>query len=139
MAIPEAEHLVEGVKSSVGDVTLDVRAELGGGDLVLVEVENASGLYLQVVMAEGAKFANVLVGRYVFDGIPIDVLLEFVVALLQGQFRIEKKRVLWWVHYKLVVNTRHSEFDAFGSDGDVPLESWEREKYVGKTRRNKDK
>jgi hypothetical protein len=117
------DHIVDIVLSVVPGLRVSVRPALEIDDVSVVEFEHPEISSMELVVATDAAFVKVLIGRYVFDAVPLDDLPGFAERLCAGQVTLRKGRVLGG--YRLRVTTPARVYEAVGPRGALPLEDWE--------------
>jgi hypothetical protein len=64
-----------------------------------------------------------LIGRYAFDGVPLEDLAELVVLLLDGRLTLRKK-LFPLASLRLAVQVGERTYDAFGARSTGTFENW---------------
>lgn len=117
------DRVVDIVSSAVPGLPVSVQLAREIDDISVVEFEHPAMPSMELVVATDAAFVKVLIGRYVFDTVPLDDLGDFVESFYAGKIDVRRVRILGW--YRLRVATSVETYEAVGPRGAHLLEEWE--------------
>ncbi|OLR94807.1 hypothetical protein [Actinokineospora bangkokensis] len=120
----EVERVRAEVARLLPGAVLESRPALPGDGRHWLSVEHRSGLECDVLLAEGAAFGKVLVGRYVFDFVLVAEVACLLAKLAAGEFRLREAGLFRGSH-RLTVALGSGEQVVHGPRSAGPLEAWE--------------